>query len=59
MRSLFFFLALLVVVSLIGVGGGIAYGNPLVTLSSVFAVILFMWLGFFVKSRLQKSQENK
>ncbi|TGB00175.1 hypothetical protein E4665_00410 [Sporolactobacillus shoreae] len=59
MRLLLLFLALLVIASLIGIGGGIAYGNPVITLTSVFAVILFMWLGFFVKSRQQKARLNK
>lgn len=59
MRLLFLFLATLVVAALIGVGGGLAMGSPVLTLLCVFAVILFMWLGFFVKSLQQKAQHDK
>lgn len=58
MRVLFLLLAFLVVVALIGVGGGLAYGQPLISLISVFAVILFMWLGFYIKSRQQKARDE-
>ncbi|RYL92843.1 DUF5325 family protein [Sporolactobacillus sp. Y61] len=58
MQFLFILLACLVVASLIGIGGGLAYGNPVVTMLSVFAVILFMWLGFFVKSRQQHADKK-
>ncbi|MCI1882542.1 MAG: DUF5325 family protein [Sporolactobacillus sp.] len=58
MRLIFFLLALLVVASLVGIGGGLAYHNPVITLICVFAVILFMWLGFYVKSLQQRSNEK-
>lgn len=58
MRFLFLLLAFLVIVALIGVGGGIAYGSSLIALISVFAVIIFMWLGFFIKSKQQKTRDD-
>ncbi|RYM07293.1 hypothetical protein EWH99_01085 [Sporolactobacillus sp. THM7-7] len=58
-RALLLLLSVLVIAALIGIGGGIAYNNPFITLMSVFAVILFMWLGFFVKSRQQASRNEK
>jgi hypothetical protein len=58
MRFLFLLLAFLVIVALIGVGGGIAYGNSLIALICVFAVIIFMWLGFFIKSKQQQARDD-
>ncbi|GGL45020.1 hypothetical protein [Sporolactobacillus putidus] len=52
-------LAVFVVAALIGIAGAIAYGNGLLALLSAFAVILFMWIGFFIKGKQQASQTKK
>lgn len=58
-KALLLLLAFLVIAALIGVAGGIAYGNPFVALLCAFAVIIFMWIGFFVKGRQQAAQTKK
>ncbi|RYL95443.1 hypothetical protein EWI07_02785 [Sporolactobacillus sp. THM7-4] len=58
MKALYLLFAVLVIAGLVGVGGGIAYNNLAITLISVFAVILFMWLGFYVKSRQQAASRD-
>lgn len=59
LKTLFWLLSVLVVASLVGVGFGIALHQQFLTLGCVFAVILFMWLGFFVKGRQQAADQNQ
>lgn len=42
-------LAVLAVASLIGIGGGIAYGSAVISILSIIGVFIFMGLGFYIK----------
>ncbi|MCL1630975.1 hypothetical protein M3N64_03320 [Sporolactobacillus sp. CPB3-1] len=56
MRALYFFTIFLVAISLIVLCTGMVTGNPLMTLLSAFAVILFMWIGFMLKAAEQRNR---
>ncbi|WP_037581173.1 hypothetical protein [Sporolactobacillus terrae] len=42
--------------SLGGIVAGMILGQPMLTLLSAFAVILFMWVGFMLKAIQQRSR---
>ncbi|GAY76422.1 hypothetical protein [Sporolactobacillus inulinus] len=42
--------------SLAGIVAGMVLGQPILTLLSAFAVILFMWVGFMLKAIQQRNQ---
>ncbi|MFX3618352.1 MAG: hypothetical protein ACE3JK_12605 [Sporolactobacillus sp.] len=58
MRILYLILAVLVIACLVGVAGGIAYGNITITFLCMIGIILFMWLGFFTKAKQQRVRES-
>ncbi|WKB37334.1 DUF5325 family protein [Terrilactibacillus sp. S3-3] len=42
---------MLAVISLVGIGGGIAYGNAIISILSIIGVFIFMGLGFYIKNK--------